>query len=113
MRTIARRLQRLEKGFGLGPESEQLLLVVTAAGRGLALDQVRCIEILRECGFLPTGTLGLANFGKIPDGLYTKETERFLREQGAEICGFRGAQDLGEPSGAGVDATPGTRMVRI
>jgi hypothetical protein len=39
------------------------------------------------------------NSGKIPDGLNAKETERFLREQGAEICGFRGTQDLGEPSG--------------
>ena len=41
MRTVARRLQELEWGFGLGPESEQLLMVVTTAGRGLALDQDR------------------------------------------------------------------------
>ena len=69
----------------MGPESEQLLMVVTSAGRGLALDQDRCIEILRECGFLPTGPVGVVNLGQIPDGLSAEELERFLREDGADI----------------------------
>ena len=88
MRTIARRLQMLEKGFGLGPETKQLLLVVTAAGRGLALDQDRCIQILRECGFLPTGPVGVVNLCQIPDGLNAEELERYLRKDGAETRGF-------------------------
>ena len=99
MRTIARWLQRLEEGFGLRPETEQLLLVVTAAGRGLALDQDRCIEILRENGFLPTGPLGVVNLGQTPEGLDADELERFLRKDGAETCGLRGAQHRGEPAG--------------
>jgi hypothetical protein len=84
VRTIARRLQRLEEGFGLGPGTEQLLLVVTAAGRGLALDQDRCIQILRECGSLPTGPVGVVNLGQIPEGLNEEELERFLRKDGAD-----------------------------
>jgi hypothetical protein len=71
---------------------------VTAAGRGLALDQDRCIQILRECGFLTTGPVGVVNLGQIPDGLNTKELERFLRKDGAEICGLRSAQNHGGPA---------------
>jgi len=93
VRTIARRLQKLERGFGLGPEPEQLLVVVTAADRGLALDQDRCIEILRECGFLPTGPVGVVNLGDIPQGLNADQLERFLRKDGAETCGLRGARN--------------------
>ena len=99
MRTIARRLQRLEKGFGLGPETEQLLLVVTKAGWGLALDRDRCVQILRECGFLPTGPVGVVNLGQIPDDLNAEELERFLREDGADICGLRSSQNHGGPEG--------------
>jgi hypothetical protein len=97
--TIARRLQELERGFGLGPETEQLLVVVTAAGRGLALDHDRCIQILRECGFLPTGPVGVVNLGQIPDGLNAEELERFLRRDGADVCGLRSAQNHGRPEG--------------
>ena len=99
MRTIARRLQRLESRFGLGPEAEQLLMVVTAAGKRLALDQDRCIQILRERGFLPTGPVGVVNLGQIPDGLDAKELEKFLRKDGAEICGLRSTQDHDGPEG--------------
>ena len=99
MRTIARRLQKLERGFGLGPETEQLLMVVTTAGRGLALDQDRCVEILRECGFLPTGPVGVVNLGDIPKGLNAEELERFLRKNGAETRGLRSAQNHGGPEG--------------
>ena len=99
MRTIARRLQRLEQGFGLGPETEQLLLVVCRAGWGLALDQDRGIQILRESAFLPTGPVGVVNLGQIPDGLNAEELERFLRKDGAEICGLRSAQNHGGPAG--------------
>ena len=99
MRTIARRLQRLEEGFGLGPETEQLLMVVTAADRGLALDQDRCIEILRERGFLPTGPVGVVNLGDIPQGLNADELERFLRKDGAETRGLRSDQNHGGREG--------------
>ena len=95
MRTIARRVQKLERGFGLGPETEQLLMVVTAAGKSLALDQDRCIQILRESGSLPTGPVGVVNLGQIPGGLNAEELETFLREDGADICGLRSSQNHG------------------
>jgi hypothetical protein len=68
-------------------------MVVTTAGRGLALDQDRCVQILRECGLLPTGPVGVVDLGQIPDGLNAEELERFLRKDGAEICGLRSAQN--------------------
>ena len=83
----------------MGPETEQLLVVVTAADRGLALDQDKCIQILRECGSLPTGPVGVVNLGQIPRGLNAEELETFLREDGADICGLRGAQNHGERAG--------------
>jgi hypothetical protein len=87
MKVISKRLCKLESRFGLGPETEQILLVLTRAERRLALDEDTCVGILRECGFLPTGHCGLVKLGSIPDGLNAKETERFLREKSAEICG--------------------------
>ena len=89
----------------MGPEPEQLLVVVTAAGKRLALDPDRCIQILGECGLPPTGPVGVVNLGRIPDGLNAGELETFLREDGAEICGLHGAQNHGKPAG-GVDSTP-------
>ena len=92
MRTVTRRIGKLEDTFRPGNGKPQLLLVVTAAGKELALDQDRCIQILRECGFLPTGPVGLVNLGEIPNGLNAEELETYLREHGAETSGFRGAQ---------------------
>jgi hypothetical protein len=83
----------------LGP-TEQLLMVVTAAGKRLALDPDRCIEILRESGFLPTGPVGVVNLAEIPEGLNAEELERFLREDGAVTRGLHGAQNDDEPEGA-------------
>jgi len=93
MKAISKRLCKLEGRFGLGPETEQLLWVACRAGWGLALDQDRCIQILRESGFLPTGPVGLVNLSQIPDGLNAEELERFLREDGADTRGFHGAQN--------------------
>ena len=87
MKAISNRLCKLENRSGVGPGPEQKLWVVTIVGRRLALDKDTCVGILRECGFLPTGHCGLVKLGSIPDGLNAKETERFLREKGAEICG--------------------------
>ena len=101
MTAVMRRIRRLEDRFAAADRPRPcLLLVVCRAGWGLALDQDRCIQILGECGFLPTGPAGVVNLGDIPDGLDAEETERFLRENGAEICGFRGVQDQGGTEGA-------------
>jgi len=57
-------------------------------GRELALEQDRCIEILRECGFLPTDRFGVVSFCGIPDGLNAKELEKYLRKNGTQAAGF-------------------------
>ncbi len=66
-------------------ESEQSLVVLMKAGQELALESDACIEILRECGRLPKGPCGVVDLSKIPHGLNAAETERFLREHGAEL----------------------------
>ena len=87
MRTIGKRLDRVEAKLGVGNGKPGIRLVVTAAG-GLALPEDRCIKILEEGGFLSTSPgLSLVNLCRIPDGLNAEEAERFLRENGAELCG--------------------------
>jgi len=66
---------------------------VTAAETGLALDQDRCVQILRERGFLPTGPIGIVNLAAVPHGLDAEELERFLREHGEETRGLNGVQN--------------------
>jgi len=56
------------------------------AGVTLALDADTCVEILRECGFVPTFGFSVVNLCTIPDGLSAYETERYLREHGEKLC---------------------------
>jgi hypothetical protein len=100
MKTIDSRIRKLEDRFGLGNGKPPLLLVLTAAGRGLALDEDKCVQILGECGFLPTGPMGIVNLMEIPKGLNAEEVERFLRKDGAVTRGRYGAQNHGGPAGA-------------
>jgi hypothetical protein len=60
-------------------------------------NQDACIQTLDQCGFLPTGPVGLVDLGNIPDGLDAEETERFLRDNGAEICDPGGTRDSRGP----------------
>jgi len=87
VRAIVKRLHRLEDQFGPADGKPQMLLIVSKAGRGLALDHDACMEILRQSGFLPTGPCGVVDLCEIPESLNAGETERFLRENAAEICG--------------------------
>jgi hypothetical protein len=90
MKTITRRIGKLEDTFRLGNGEPLLLLVVTAAEKRLALDQDRCVHILRECGFLPSGPVGVVNLLEVPNSLNAEALERYLREHGAETCGLDG-----------------------
>jgi hypothetical protein len=89
MMAIGKRLRKLEHSFGLGPGTERRLWVVNVVGRQLALDNDTCLGILRDRGFLPTSRFGVVYLGNIPEGLNAKETERFLRDNGAVLCGPR------------------------
>ena len=90
MKTIDRRIAKLEDQFGTADGRPQLLLVVSRSGCGLALDRETCVQILDKCGFLPIGPVGGVNLGNIPNILRAAETESFLRGRGAEICFPRG-----------------------
>ena len=72
-------------GATTGDGKPRILLVVCKAGWRLALDMDRCVEILDECGSLPTGPVGLVSLLGIPEGLNAGQTERFLREHGAAL----------------------------
>lgn len=86
MKTVLRRITTLEDQLGTAEGKRQLLFVFHSAGWGLALDYDRCVEILRETGFLPTGPTGLVNLCDIPDCLNAEGTQRYLRDHAAEIC---------------------------
>jgi hypothetical protein len=105
VKIIDRRLRKLESQFGFVDEKKRILLVVCNAGWGLALDQDRCIEVLGERGFLPTGPIGVVNLLDIPEGLNAEETERFLRENGAERFSFRTREDDQQISHLAVENT--------
>jgi len=103
MRTITRRIDKLEIQLGIAAGKPGLLLVVSAAACRRALDVDTCVNILRECGFVPTGPgIGLVNLLDLPDGLNAEELERFLRERGAEL---RSLDNLIQRDGA-ISANP-------
>ncbi|HTZ73614.1 MAG TPA: hypothetical protein VMB47_06820 [Candidatus Aquilonibacter sp.] len=86
MKTIQRRLRRIEDRFLQGRPSG-LRIVVTGVTRRPIPDNDTCVKILEECGYLrDTGGISMVRLIDIPDGLDAKETERFLRERGAELC---------------------------
>ncbi len=94
MKTVTRRIAKLEDQFGTAQRESPDILVMSSAARELALDTDRCMEILRECGHLPTGPgFGIVSLWEVPDGLSAQELEKYLREHGAEICGSRRAQN--------------------
>ena len=89
-KTVTRRIDKLEDRLGLAAGKPKLLFIASAAGRRQALDVDTCVEILRECGFLPRGPgIGLVNLLNLPEDLNAQELERFLCEHGPEICGAR------------------------
>ena len=79
MRTITKRIGKLKDQLLPGNGQPLRLWVLTKPGCEFALDLDRCVQILDECGFLPTVRFGVLNFCGIPDGLSAGELEKFLR----------------------------------
>jgi hypothetical protein len=73
MKTVERRLDRLEDR--LAPQSrKQFLIILTDAAQKLALDSGRCVQILCDAGHLDTTSLScVVDLGFIPDGLNAAE----------------------------------------
>jgi hypothetical protein len=101
-KAIDRRLSKLEDRFGIADDRERVVVTLDGAGSKRALSNDICIQILDEAGLLHTGGFGLVDLTKIPNGLSAKETERFLRENGAQLCGSRPAQSPRGPGDGGV-----------
>lgn len=88
MRTLTRRIDNLENLLGIrAAERPCKVWMVHLVGRELALNDDRCVEILRESGFLPNGRrFAVVQLGHVPDGLNAKKLEEFLRENGEKLC---------------------------
>jgi hypothetical protein len=99
MKAIDSRIRRLQSRLCPDSGQPQHFWIAVLAGAEFALDQDRCIEILREGGFLPSTRFGVLHFCGIPDGLNAKELERYLRRNGARICGTGRDQEHGAPIG--------------
>ena len=85
MNPLTRRVSRLEDQFGTeNGDSEGILIVASRVG--LAMEADSCVQILRECGFVPTRGFGVVNLYKIPEGLKAGQIKLYLRKHGAELC---------------------------
>ena len=94
MKNIDRRLGKLEDKLGIATDRPRVVVIMSdLIGRGL--DDDTCLQILREGGFPPANAVSTVDLCEIPTGLSEKETERFIRENGAKICGIGIAQSQG------------------
>jgi hypothetical protein len=82
---LTHRVERLEESGSADdvPEEEPLRIMMWKHGQKLSLDHDTCLRILREAGY----RTGFVCLDSIPDGLSAAELTRFLREDGATICG--------------------------
>lgn len=101
MKTIARRVGRLENRLGSANGKTQLVFIVHSAGRHLALDGDTCLQILRDTGFVSMSPTGFVDLCEVPDGLNAERLERFLREHATEICLPQRSDHAAQESGNG------------
>jgi hypothetical protein len=87
MKSIDGRLSKLEGRFGIARSAPRYLLILTDRDPESVEDAY--VQILDEAGLLPTTGCGVVDFTVIPRGLSAKDEEKFVRENGAEICGLR------------------------
>jgi hypothetical protein len=86
MKTIDRRLGKLEDRLGIATNRPRIVVVMSDAGRR-GLDDDTCLRVLREGGFPAASAVAIVDLCEIPVGLTARETEEFVRENGAKICG--------------------------
>ena len=85
MKSIDGRVSKLEHRFGMAGSATRFLVILIEGGAGPAQDAY--LEILDEAGFFPATGSYMVDFTLIPRGLNAKEAEKFVRENGAMICG--------------------------
>ena len=89
MKNIDGRVSKLEQRFGIAKNKPRYVLILDGVAGKRALSDDRCIQILDEAGLLHSGGFGVVDLTQIPSGLNAIETEKFVRENGARICGSR------------------------
>jgi hypothetical protein len=87
MRSTDGRISKLEHRLGIARHAPKYLLILT--DRDLESVQDSYVQILDEAGFLPASGFEVVDLTVIPRGLNAQEEQRFVRENGAEICGMR------------------------
>ena len=86
MKSVTRRIKRLEACFAPHQDEEpSLIVIVNRVDRELALDNDACVQILREGGFLRGPSVRVVRLGDIPDGLNAADLEKFLLENGSRL----------------------------
>src|SRR5215467_1903886 len=79
MRSILRRIEKLENGWSQAAEGG-IHLFVQRAGMERALEKGRCAKILRQSGFLRSGPfLSVIRLLDVPPGLSASALEAYLR----------------------------------
>ena len=92
MRTVERRISRLEDRFVPHQHQEPVLIVVVnRADRELALDNDACVQILREGGFLRGPSVRVVRLERVPEALDALNLEKFLRENGSRLTRIGGS----------------------
>jgi hypothetical protein len=86
MKSVVRRIGRLEEQFAPEPEEEPFVVIVRRVDGELPLEKDAFLQILRECGFQRGGCARVVKFSDAPDGLSAAELAKFLREKGAKIA---------------------------
>jgi hypothetical protein len=86
MHSIRRRIEKLESGRREAAEGG-IHLFVLRAGMELAVDGNRCVEILRQAGYLQSGLfMSVIRLLNVPWGLDADALGTYLRDHGGKIC---------------------------
>ena len=90
MREITKRVTNLESKFGVTGGKPGILLIVSASHRSGPLNNDQCMQMIKECGLLPTGPgHHIVNLCNLPRHLSPEEFRKFLRKHGAEATRLR------------------------
>lgn len=92
MKTIDRRLSKLENDLGLCTPRQHNVVVLMDAESELGTAQETYIKMLQETGSLHAGVFSVVDLTHTPDGLNAEETARLVRENGDKISGSRSTQ---------------------
>ena len=99
MKSVTRRVTNLETKFGVTGGKPGIILIVSVAGRRGPLSDETCMQMITECGLLPTGPgVHILNLTNLPRHLNPEEFRKFLRKHGAEATRLRPRTETHNPA---------------